>query len=210
MSARRGLLRAAVLAAALAGALAACRSLPFPEPHLEGEYGRLLHAWTREQALYQGLENRAFAQVVYLSPQLIEAQAELISGLRAEPAPARARTLERMRAEAAAPSFFAVVRTPDRNWNDLESRTSVWRVAVDYGAGQFEPEKVERLEKPWSAELQKLYPYLDEYAVAYRLHFPAAAAQAAPPVGSKAPLVPSLVMAGALGQMRFDWGVPAR
>lgn len=204
-------LRRLILAAALlAGPLMACKTLPFPEPHLEGEYGRLLHAWTREQALYQGLENRAFAQVIYLSPQLIEAQADLISGLRAEPSPARARTLERLRAEAAAPTFFAILRTPDRNWNDLESRTSVWRVALDDGVGQVEPEKVERLEKPWSAELQKLYPYLDEYAVAYRLRFPAVAAPAAKAAGASAPLVPALVMAGALGQMRFDWSVPVR
>lgn len=206
----RALRRLTLAAALLAGALAACKTLPFPEPHLEGEYGRLLHAWTREQALYQGLENRAFAQVIYLSPQLIEAQADLISGLRAEPSPSRARTLERLRAEAAAPTFFAILRTPDRNWNDLESRTSVWRVALDDGAGQFEPEKVERLEKPWSAELQKLYPYLDEYAVAYRLRFPAAAAPAAKAAGATAPLMPALVMAGALGQMRFDWSVPVR
>jgi hypothetical protein len=206
-------LRKSVAAAAplLAAALSlGCRSLPFPEPNLEGEYGGVLRTWTREQAVYEGLETRAFAQVIYLAPPLVDAQASMVSRLRAEPPPARARTLERMRRETATPTFFVVMRTPDRNWNDLEAKNSVWRVAVDFGGGEFEPEKVERLERPFSAELQKLYPYLDEYAVAYVLRFPAAAASAASGAGSKTASLPVMVMAGALGTMRFNWTVPGR
>jgi hypothetical protein len=212
-------LRKSVAAAAplLAAALSlGCRSLPFPEPNLEGEYGEVLRTWAREQAVYEGLETRAFAHVIYLAPPLVDAQASMISRMRAEPPPERARTLERMRRETATPTFFAVMHTPDRNWNDLDSKTSIWRVAVDFGGGQFEPEKVERLERPFSAELQKLYPYLDEYAVAYVLRFPAAAAAAAPVVsaasaaGPKTASLPVMIMAGALGTMRFNWTVPGR
>ena len=187
-------------------ALLACQSLPFPEPHLEGNYGELLRRWTRESEVYQGLETRAFVQVVFLAPPLVDAQSELVADVRAEPAPARARTLARMRAAAATPTFFAVVRTPDRNWNDLDSKTSVWRIAIDYGAGQFEPASVVRMEQPWSAELQTLYPYLDEYSVAYEIRFPAAATP--PPAGSSVQPEPALTIAGVLGQMKFDWSVP--
>ena len=189
-------------------ALAACQSLPFPEPHLEGPYGALLHTWTRESEIYQGLETHAFVQAVFLAPPLVDAQAELVADFRAEPAPARARTLARMRAAAATPTFFAVVRTPDPNWNDLQSKTSVWRIAIDYGAGQFEPESVERLERPFSAELHKLYPYLDEYSVAYLIRFPAASVPT-PPAGASPQQEPALTIAGVLGQMKFDWSVPA-
>jgi hypothetical protein len=202
---RRQIAAAPLLAAALSFG---CRTLPFPEPNLEGEYGKVLRSWARQQAVYQGLETRAFTQVIYLARPLVDVQAVMISSLRAEPAPARERTLERMRRETAAPTFFVVMRTPDRNWNDLESKTSVWRIAVDFGAGEFEPEKVERLERPFSAELQKLYPYLDEYSVAYVVHFPAAAA--APVAGSTTPPMPAMVIAGVLGAMRFNWTVPAQ
>jgi hypothetical protein len=201
-------LRRPIAAAAplLAAALSfGCRTLPFPEPHLEGRYGEVLRTWTRQQAVYQGLETRAFTQVIYLARPLVDVQGELISGLRAEPALARERTLERMRRETATPTFFVVMRTPDRNWNDLESKTSIWRIAVDFGAGEFEPEKVQRLERPFSAELQTLYPYLDEYSVAYVVHFAAAAA-----AGRTPPPLPAMVIAGVLGAMRFNWTVPAR
>jgi hypothetical protein len=200
---------AAAAAPLLAAALSlGCRTLPFPVPHLEGQYGEVLRSWTREQAVYQGLETRAFTQVIYLSRPLVDRQAELISGLRAETPPARERTLDRMRRETDTPTFFVVMRTPDRNWNDLDSKTSVWRVAVDFGVGEFEPERVERLERPFSAELQKLYPYLDEYSVAYVVHFPAAAAPASP--GSTTARLPAMVIAGVLGTMRFNWTVPAK
>jgi hypothetical protein len=185
--------------------------LPFPAPQLEGQYGEVLRSWTREQAVYQGLETRAFTQVIYLARPLVDVQAEMISSLRAETAHARERTLERMRRETATPTFFVVMRTPDRNWNDLESKTSVWRIAVDFGAGEFEPERVDRLERPFSAELQKLYPYLDEYSVAYVVHFPAAAAApVTPAAGSTRAPLPAMVIAGVLGTMRFNWTVPAR
>ena len=56
------------LAVAMVAFATACRTLPFPEPHLEGEYGQALKKWTRRVALYAGLETRAFVRIVYLSP----------------------------------------------------------------------------------------------------------------------------------------------
>jgi hypothetical protein len=205
----RALSRVLALSLLALPGLVACRSLPFPEPHLEGEYGMLLKKWTRQKALYSGLETRAFAQVVYLATELVEAQAAKVSDMRAEPAPQRGRTLMAMRAETSTPTFMVILRTPDRNWNDLESKKSVWRIAVDYGAGEFEPEKVERFERPFSAELQTLYPYIDEYSVAYRVHFPASALPVPAPTGTQRSL-PRLVIAGALGKMEFDWAEPQR
>ena len=68
---RRSIVSAAIIAFATVG----CRSLPFPDPHLEGEYGKALKRWTRTVALYSGLETRAFVRIVYLSPEFVAAQA---------------------------------------------------------------------------------------------------------------------------------------
>ena len=86
--------------------------MPFPAPQLEGQYGEVLRSWTREQAVYQGLETRAFTQVIYLARPLVDVQAEMISSLRAETAHARERTLERMRRETATPTFFVGTLDP--------------------------------------------------------------------------------------------------
>ena len=214
---------------------AACRSLPFPDPHLEGDYGKALKRWTRTVALYSGLETRAFVRMVYLSPEFVAAQAQELSKLRAELPDQAAETLSRMRAEHRAPTFFAIAYLPDRTANDWNDPDSVWRIAVNLGLGEQRPEKIVRYERPFNAELRALYPYLDEYSTAYLIRFPEpgapqgnagsapapqsaqaapqgaqAAPQSAPvppprPLESFIPAETHLVVAGALGKMSFNW-----
>lgn len=179
---------------------AGCRALPFPDPHLEGPYGRTLARWTRKAALYSGLETRAFVRIVYLSPEVVAAQARQISQMRAELPDKAAETLERMRNDDAHPTFFAIVYVPDKTANDWNEPNSAWRIALNTGFGEHPPERVERIERPFSAELRALYPYLDDYSVAYVLHFP----DGHGPDGSE-PTDAQLVTAGALGKMQFNW-----
>jgi len=190
---------------------AACRTLPFPDPDLQGEYGKALKKWTRQVALYSGLETRAFVRVVYLSPEFVEAQAKELSAMRAERPDKAQETLATLRAQYRQPSFFAIVYMPDKTANDWNEPHSVWRLALNLGLGERPPEKVERFEVPFNAEIRALYPYLDEYSVAYLLRFP----DPIPPVasgpsgpGAPEPFKPAeaeLIAAGAVGKMRFHW-----
>ena len=186
--------------------LAGCRSLPFPDPHLEGEYGQTLKKWTRSVPLYAGLETRAFVRVVYLSPEFVTAQAKMISMMRAEMPDQAAHTLAHLRDEYRQPTFFAIAYIPDKTANDLNEPNSVWRIALKLGAGEQAPEKIERFERPFNAELRALYPYLDEYSTAYLIRFPAVA-NASPQRSMEAsnPQEVHLVIAGALGRMTFQW-----
>lgn len=189
----------------------ACRTLPFPDPELKGEYGKALKKWTRKVALYSGLETRAFVRMVYLSPEFVEAQAKELSRMRAELPDKAAETLSHLREEYRQPSFFAVVYMPDRTANDWNEPDSVWRLALNMGLGERAPDKVKRFEVPFNAELRALYPYLDEYSVAYFLHFP----EPIPPVAANVsgpgapepfhPVEAQLIAAGAVGKMQFRW-----
>jgi hypothetical protein len=194
--------------------LSCVRTLPFPDPHLEGEYGRALKKWTRQVALYSGLETRAFVRVVYLSPDFVVSQARELSQLRAEQPDKAAQTLARLRHEYEKPSFFAVVYIPDKTANDWNETGSVWRLALNEGTGEVAPETVIRHELPFNAELRTLYPYLDDYSVAYEIRFPqpppppANAQPAVGVVGRMLPPLPAeaqLIAAGALGKMVFHW-----
>ena len=182
--------------------LVGCRTLPFPEPQLEGEYGKALGKWTRQVALYSGLETRGFCRIVYLSGEFVDAQAKKISEMRAELPDEAQRTRDRLRAQAATPTVFAVFYTPDKLSNDWNEKSSVWRIALNLGLGQVEPQRIERIERPFNAELRTLYPYLDDYSVAYVIHFPG---QPVPPdfTASEA----DMVVAGALGRMEFKWSL---
>ena len=181
---------------------ASCRTLPFPEPSLDGEYGKTLAKWTREVALYSGLETRGFCRTVYMSSEFVDAQAKKISEMRAELPDAAQRTREKLRTQTAAPTVFAIFYTPDKQSNDWNEKGSVWRIALNLGLGQVEPQRIERLERPFNAELRALYPYLDDYSVAYVIHFPG---QQTPP--GFAPSDAELIVAGALGKMEFKWSL---
>jgi hypothetical protein len=190
--------------AALATALlvAGCRMLPFPEPELEGPYGRQLAKWTRKTTLYAGLETRGFCRIVYLSPEMVDAQAREISTMRAELPDEAQRTRERLRNDTATPTLFAIFYTPDKISNDWNEKKSIWRIALNLGMGEVEPQKIERIEPPFNAELRHLYPYLDDYSIAYVIHFPA---QQAPAGLQFTPTEAHLVVAGAPGKMDFLW-----
>jgi hypothetical protein len=202
-------MRRALAVAALV-LVAACRTLPFPDPDLEGDYGKALKKWARQVALYSGLETRAFVRVVYLSPDFVNAQAAEISRMRAERPAEAANTLARLREQYRQPSFFAIVYVPDKNANDWNQSDSVWRLALDMGNGERAPDRMQRFDTPFSAELKALYPYLDDYSVAYQIRFPdpsapAPGAGARPASQTFAPVEATLVAAGAPGQMRFHW-----
>ena len=204
-------MRRTAASAILALIATACRTLPFPDPDLEGDYGMALKKWTRKVALYNGLETRAFARVVYLTPEFVTAQALEISRMRAELPDKAAETLAKMREEYRQPSFFAVVYTPDKTANDWNEPNSVWRIALNLGLGERAPDKITRFEVPFNAELKVLYPYLDDYSVAYLLRFPdpvqpaSTPAAARPAVEPFTPVEAHLTAAGALGKMVFRW-----
>jgi hypothetical protein len=204
---RRGAARF-VAAAIIAMTTFSCRTLPFPDPHLEGEYGASLKKWTRKVALYSGLETRAFVRLIYLSPQFVEGQAKQLSAMRAELPDAAAATLQKLREDNSKPSFFAVVYIPDRTANDWQHKDTIWRLALNVGLGEQSTWKVQRYEVPFNAELRALYPYLDDYSVAYRIQFPdpvpPPSAPGAPPVNFTFNEV-TVKISSALGKMQFHW-----
>ena len=184
-----------------------CRSLPFPDPQLEGEYGMALKKWTRKVALYSGLETRAFVRMVYLSPEFVNAQALELSRMRAELPEQAAATLAHLRADYRQPSFFAVVYIPDKTANDWNQKDSVWRLALNMGIGERPPESVRRFEVPFNAEIRALYPYLDDYSVGYLIRFPDPAPKPSSQAAAEhfAPVEAQFIAAGALGKMLFRW-----
>lgn len=192
-----------------AALLAACTTLPIPNPHLEGPYGLALEKATRRASLYSGLETRAFVRATYLSPEFTTAQAAEISRMRSEPPSEAAQRLTRMLGENKVPSFFVALHTPQREWNDWEDPKSVWRIAADLGHGQIDAPKVVRVDRP-DAELLALYPYWDTFSVGYVLRFTGEPRQAPHDSLTGGTMTNAmgrvqLFAAGALGKLKVEW-----
>ena len=176
-------------------ALAACSGIPYAENTADGKYGTALKNATRRASLLDTLETRAFVRIVHVTPELAAMQAERLSVLRGENPVETAARREQARAEAASPTFLAVVFTPEPRWNDWGAKASSWRIALDAAGGQVEPSSVQRFERPFAVELMWSYPFIDDFHVVYRLQFPPGAVVQAP----------HLTVVGVLGKMDFNW-----
>ena len=195
--------------AALLALTSACSTLPVAEPRYEGAYGLSLAKATRKAMLYSGLETRALVHATWLSPEFITAQAAELSRLRGEPPTVAQARLARMLAENKSPSFFVALHTPQKEWNDWQEPSSIWRIAVDLGKGQIDKPKVTRIERP-DSETLTLYPYLDVFSIGYVLHFEGdpqptlGETLAAGSIHSALGQI-ELIASGVLGQLRREW-----
>ena len=186
-----------VLALAALSTQPGCARIPIAEPKLEGPYGLELARDTRRAAIYQQLETRLFLHMVWVGPALVEQQAAQLSAMRAEPPDLTAARLKKLQDDTALPTFYAFVYTPQPNWNDWESKSSVWRIVLEGPQGEAAPVSVTRFNGPFNAELMTLYPYCDDFITAYRIQFPQ---------GSLGP-TPKILLAGALGRVELDWSL---
>src|SRR5260370_8154347 len=136
--------------------------------------------------------------------------------MRAELPDQAAQTLARLREEARSPSFFAVAYVPDTTANDWNEPHSVWRIALNMGLGERTPARGQRYEVPFNAEMRALYPYIDDYSVAYVIRFPepsspqletGAAAQAPgpPPATVPPPSDAHLTIPAPLRRLELPW-----
>ena len=193
----------ALLAASLL-ALGACKHVPMPgeEPKPgpdEGAWALARDQQTRAVRLYDGLALRAFATVVWESPEVRAARVDRIAVWRAmtDAEHAAARKAE----DETAATFDEVtvsLFTPDRNDNDLDANQSTWRLALVTASGETVAAKVSQLRI--DSLLRTLYPRIGDFDVVYRVRFPKQAGLGQTPFVFR--------MAGPRGKMDFGFGPP--
>lgn len=190
------------IAWAVIGATAGCGAqLPHGVQLTEGFavpgtlYGDVLARHTRYAELYQGFDTVAKGWATRETPDLRAALAEAsvhayrLEGAAAEAVREEARTLARGGRE-----FHLALYTPKKQWNDLESPGSLWRVRLELpDDSPLEPASITSLSKTDKSPVQ--YPYVSPWTREYRILFPAQEDATARPL--------SLVLTGPLGTLRF-------
>ena len=99
--------------------------------------------------------------------------------------------------------FIVALYTADRKSNDLDSKKSVWRLALELGGGE---ELVSKDAQALDADatLTKLYPYVSLFDNVYRIRFNRA------PGRSLDGRTFSLAITSAIGKMELTFGDGAR
>jgi len=190
-----------LVALGAAGCLFVHPRQPKPSPEA-GEWAELRNAATRARLLYDGLDHRANAVAIHLSPRVREARAGRLADWLAWSPAELDRRLAQERAEAAeGEEFVLAFYTAVERANDLDSPDSIWRVAVVVEGLNVLASKVEAITS--DATVKALYPLVGPFDTVYRVRFPPT------PDGPLAGRPFVLRLSSALGTMDLDFGGPA-
>jgi hypothetical protein len=198
--------RMVVLAAGVAAAGLGCKGInalktkaPDPAPN-EGEWASVRDLATRRGVVFDRFQERAIVTMTYLSPGVREARSrrlgEWLGWTDKE-------LQDRLKAEAAEAAkyedFVVAVFTTDRKANDLDSKNSVWRLAVRLDDGN---ELVTRDATALDANVtvRNLYPYVSPFDTVYRIRLNRA------PGGPLEKRTFIFEMASAMGRMELVFG----
>ena len=132
------------------------------------QYPHVLASWTRDNRLYNGLENKVFVTSVFMTPELRAAVRTAYPDVVGHGGPVTRDEL------AAAPGddlvFFVTMYTADRKWNDLQTPTSIWKVTLK-GAAEVVPRSIVRVRA--DENLRTVFPFIGRYDETYVVRFPA-------------------------------------
>jgi hypothetical protein len=194
------------LAAALAGAALGCSSINVyktkaPDPGTnEGRWAQFRNAATRRAIIYDQFQERAIATMTYLSPALREARARRLGEWLGWTQQELDDRLAKEAAEAAKyDDFLLAFFTTDRKSNDLDAKSSVWRLAVRLDTGN-EVVTHDATALDADATVRNLFPYVSPFDVIYRVRFNRV------PGGSLQDRRFTLIIASAWGKMDIDFG----
>jgi len=158
-----------------------------PSSAEEKAYQETLEHYTDHAEVYDLLNLHMFAAVTFQSWPFREARVHRLATFQVQPQTIVEKNLAIERsAFDSFHEFFFGVHIPYYRYDDFDRRNSMWRIALVTDAGETTPTSVERLGRS-DLNMRAIYPYMDDFWVAYRIRFPRSTASGEPviPAGTK-------------------------
>ncbi len=159
-----------------------------------GDYPHVLASWTRDNRLYDGLENKVFVTSVFLTTELRAAVRTAYPDVVGHGGPVTRDEL------ATGPGndlvFFVTMYTADRKWNDLQTPTSIWKVTLT-GASEISPSSIVRIRQ--DENMRTVFPFIGRYDETYLVRFPVGE------VIGAATREATIRLASGLGETKLTW-----
>lgn len=144
----------------------------FEDDARERAYQAVLDRFTRQQAVYDHLDTRLFAQATWESPRFTETRLNRLGEFKAMgPAELAERKAQEATRLAGVTEFFLGVHANDAKLDDFDRPNTMWRLALVVGDRELAPLSVERLGRT-SVEMRSVYSYMESFWVGYRVRFP--------------------------------------
>ena len=153
-------------------ALLSCAHAAAPGSEADTRYALAVASWTAKAEIYRFADERAhFAATVESRVFREQRVRERSRELQWPPAIELAELDKESRAGDRETSFIVAMYTEIPRENDLGDTSSIWRVALVTPAGELAPIAIDHLGRA-DENMQALYPYMDRFIRAYRIHFP--------------------------------------
>lgn len=180
-----------------------------PAPQLkdsaaEAAYQVTLERYTSHRQIYTRLDPRLFSAMTSQTKAFVEARVRRSGAFLQQPAADIDVQVQKELAETEPfYEFILGVHLNNYRYDDFDKKNSTWRLALVTPTGDVTPSKIERVGRS-NLNLRALYPYLDDFWVAYRVRFPKVDANGQP---TQDPGAAKRVvrMASTLGQTEFEF-----
>jgi len=157
-----------------------------PSESAEKDYQATLKRYSDHAEVYDVLDTRVFAGMTYQSWPFREARVQRVALFQEQPRELVEKNLTAERATFDSfHEFFFGVYSASYRFDDFDRKDSMWRIALVTESGETTPVSVERIGRS-TLNLRAIYPYLDDFWVAYRIRFARNASSGVPviPPGS--------------------------
>jgi hypothetical protein len=169
------------------------------EKGVSPEYRAVLDTWTRTKVLHSQFETRADIFATFKSTPFRAAYAKdyaRLYDLTEAQAKARREVIEEVASDF--DEFFFYAALPDRQANDFDKSSSIWKIYLfDDRGNRFEPVEIRKIDKV-TPLVTSFYPYVNpSYGTCYALKFPAGSVPGGKPF--------KLLFTGVLGGIELSW-----
>lgn len=142
------------------------------DPKSEAEYQAVLDRFSAHREVYSGVETQLFTAATYQSVAFREARVRRKAAFQLWPPDELERALAQERSEAAQSHEVVFGATmPDRQFDDFDSRKSIWRLSLRTAQGEVTPISVRRIGRA-DANIRAYYPWMGDFWTVYSARFP--------------------------------------
>ena len=175
-----------------------------PSAAEEKAYQSTLERYTDHAEVYDLFNTRFFAAITYQSWPFRESRVHRLAIFQVQPPALVEKKLAAERsAFESSHEFFFGVHLNNYRYDDFDRKDSIWRIALVTDGAETTPVSVERVGRS-DLNMRAIYPYMDEFWVAYRIRFPRQTASGQPviPPGTQRFTVR---MASTIGKAEFHF-----
>lgn len=148
------------------------RAASVKDSQAESAYQASLARYTDRAEVYDLLNTRMFAAATFQAWPFREARVHRLALFQVQPAPVEQRHLLEERSEFESfHEFFFGAHVNNYRYDDFDRPNTIWRIALVSGAVETTPVSVQRLGRS-NLDMRAIYPYMDDFWVAYRIRFP--------------------------------------